>query len=239
MDFLVNLFHTVVTYPNLNILVWLYQLTHNFALAIMLFSGMGTVFFTWPAGYLDELTHRREREAKAGVHPGLIALYPWRYAGKNQARLALATVILSFFGIYTTCGIWFALAMLGGLSVEALNNVLYAVLPPMTALPDYDMTIWGQTTSLTQSGFPLPFLVAIAFATLVQSYFKAGHAARVSGKGSRWSRFAPTFAWDCALNVFITLALSWLFAAGAVLDWTTDAFLKIPLRVYVVQRSRR
>jgi hypothetical protein len=42
-----------------------------------------------------------------------------------------------------------------------------------------------------------------------------------------------------ALNVFITLALSWLFAAGAVLDWTTDAFLKILLRVYIVQRSRR
>jgi hypothetical protein len=109
----------------------------------------------------------------------------------------------------------------------------------MTALPDYDVTIWGQTTSLTQRDFPLPFLVAIAVATLVQSYFKAGHAARASGKGSRWSRFGPTFARDYALNVFITLALSWLFAAGAVVKWTTDAFLKIPLRVYLVQRSRR
>ena len=239
MDFLVNLFHTVVTYPNLNILVWLYQLTHNFALAIILFSGIGTAFFIWPAGYLDELTHRREREAKAGVHPGLIALYPWRYTGKSTALLALVTVILSFLGIYTTGGIWFALAMLGGLSVEALNNVLYAVLPRITVLLDYDMTIWGQTTSLAQRDFPLPFLVAIALATLVQSYFKAGHAARVSGKGSRRSRFGPTFARDYALNVFITLALSWLFAAGAVLDWTTRAFLKIPLRVYFVRRSRR
>jgi hypothetical protein len=60
MDFVVNLFHAVVTYPNLNILVWLYQLTHNLALAIMLFSGIGTVFFTWSASdsHFDGLSWR-------------------------------------------------------------------------------------------------------------------------------------------------------------------------------------
>jgi hypothetical protein len=240
MDFLVELFHSAVTYPNLNVLFWLDGFTHSFALAIVLFSGAANILFAWPAALLDEITRRRQHEAHPGVPRAVIALRLWRYPAKRTALIRLTTAILSLLKLYTTFGIYFVLAALAGRPVEAVNAVLYPAIPHLTALPGYDVAIGGQTISLTQHAVPWPLLFpAVAAMMLVQAAFKARYIARLAGKGSFWSRLAPIFIADYAVNLLIILALSRLFAAGAVLAWMTDTLLWIPLRIYLMERLWR
>jgi hypothetical protein len=223
MDFLIERFHGAVTYPNLNILFWLNSLTHNFALAIMLFSGVKHILFTWSATLLDEIALRRQDKA----HSGVISL------------IGLTMMILSALDIYTFGGVCFALAILESRPMEALNDVLYPAVPRLTALPGYDLTLWGQTISLTQHKVPWLFLLPIAAIILLEAYPKARLGARAAGPGSPWGRPGIVFMTDCIRCALYILALSWLFAAGAVLAWMTDYFLGIPDRFQMVGRVGR
>jgi hypothetical protein len=223
MDFLVDLFHRAVTYPNLNILFWLNSLTHNFALAIVLFSGAKHILFAWSGTLLDEIALRCQDKA----HWGVISL------------IGLAMMILSTLEIYTFCGVCFALTILEGLPVEALNGVLYPALPRLTALPGYDLTLWGQTISLTHRNVPWLFFLPIAAVILLEAYPKARLGARAAGAESPQGRPGIVFMMDCIRSVVYMLALSWLFAAGAALAWMTDYFLGIPDRFQLVGRRAR
>lgn len=48
MDFLIHLFHILVTYPVLNLFIWLYEQNHSFSLTIIL------IAFLFAAGTLLE-----------------------------------------------------------------------------------------------------------------------------------------------------------------------------------------
>src|SRR5579884_1678153 len=101
MDILIQLFHSVITYPVLNLSMWLYERTHSFSLTIVLLTCITQVCLVWPARYLTAQgkEHKDQRRLLYGLFPRL----------------------LSYLNMYVTYGMYFMLAVLGGFSLQALN----------------------------------------------------------------------------------------------------------------------
>jgi hypothetical protein len=238
INVLVLLFQHVFTYPVLNLLIALYQITHNFVLAIIFFCCLANVLLFWPAGYIDELLQRQEYEARARATIGGWITRPWMYysmSGSKRMILALAQVVLSILRMYLNVGLFFALATLSGFSQASLNGVLFVF--HLSTLPDYTFMFLGQTTSLVQRGFLLTLLPVMALYTLVDACLRADAIARVSDAESRWSKAISLFGQSFLLSFFIALLLSWVLAAGVFLALVIDGLMRIPVRIYIIIRS--
>jgi len=150
MDILIQHLHSVITYPVLNLFMQLYEQTHSFSLTIVLLTCITQICLVWPARYLT--AQGKEHKSQQQL------LYGW------LPRL------LSYLNIYVTYGMYFMLAVLGGFSLQALNNVLYAPVVHLSILPNYDFSLFGQTVSLVHPGITLGFLIIITLTTLANVY---------------------------------------------------------------------
>jgi hypothetical protein len=148
MDFLIHLFHTVITYPVLNLFIWLYEQTHSFSLTIILLTCIIRICLAWPERYLTARGKENQHQLLYGSLPRL----------------------LSCLDIYITYGMYFMLVVLGGSSLQALNNVLYAPVPHLSTLPNYDFSLFGQVVSLVHPGVILGLLLIITLTTLANAY---------------------------------------------------------------------
>lgn len=262
MTSLIHLFSIAVTYPILNVLVWLYLQVHNFALAIILLSCLRSICLFWPRGYL----RRREQVRRDSLRPlaqimvediqRSYALYGRAYdRHAQQIDIAKAykehgitrhsiysrlSTFLSLLSWYIIFGMYFALIVLGGSSLQGLNGVLYPALPHLTTLPDYRIVFLGQTISLVQRGIPPTFLIAFALIILTSRYLAAKQS--VGWMTDRLCRLGCTFLL-VSLNYFLsagfTIIVAWLFATGALLDGITSSLLDILVSIAkLVQASK-
>ncbi len=237
----IQIFQNIFTYPALNLFMWFYHFTNNFALTIILFALILYFILSWPAGYMDELTQRDERYYQAISTPADKILYPWRnhfLSAGTRMQLGCLTFIISMLKIYLTIGLYLALSTLNGLSLSSLNAILYPFMPHLSALPDYSFTFLHETTSLVQRGFLWSFLLLLAIPTLMDAYLRSGSIVRVEGIGNCWSKMIVLFGQSFLLNLVIALLLSWLLASGVFLALAVDNFLRVLLLAYIIKRSR-
>lgn len=159
MDILIQHFHSVITYPVLNLFIWLYEQTHSFSLTIVLLTCITQICLEWPARYLTAQgkEHKSQRQLLYGWFPRL----------------------LSYLNIYVTYGMYFMLAVLGGFSLQALNNVLYAPVAHLSILPNYGFSLFGQTVSLVHPGMAPGFLIIITLTTVANAYLVVRRISRV------------------------------------------------------------
>jgi hypothetical protein len=150
MDILIQHFHSVITYPVLNLFICLYEQTHSFSLTIVLLTCITQICLVWPARYLTAQgkEHKSQLQLLYGLFPRL----------------------LSYLNIYVTYGMYFMLAVLGGSSLQALNKVLYAPVEHLSILPNYNFSLFGQTISLVHPGMAPGFLIIITLTTLANAY---------------------------------------------------------------------
>jgi hypothetical protein len=159
MDILIQPFYSVIIYPVLNLFIWLYEQTHSFSLTIVLLTCLTQICLVWPARYLmaQGKEHKRQQQPIYGLFPGL----------------------LSYLNIYITYGMYFMLAVLGGSSLHRLNSVLYAPVPHLSTLPNYDFSLFGQMVSLVHPGMTPGFLIIITLTTLANAYLVVRRISRV------------------------------------------------------------
>lgn len=159
MDILIQHVHSVITYPVLNLFIWLYEQIHSFSWTIVLLTCITQVCLVWPARFLTAQgkEHKSRRQWQYGLLPRL----------------------LSLLNIYVTYGMYFMLAVLGGSSLQALNNVLYAPVPRLSILPNYNFALFGQTVSLVHPGITPGFLIIITLTTLANAYLVVRRISRV------------------------------------------------------------
>ncbi|HZO73067.1 MAG TPA: hypothetical protein VFB60_12770 [Ktedonobacteraceae bacterium] len=241
MDGLIQLFDRIFVYPTLSIFITFYQHVNNFALALLLFSSFIYILLTWPSAYIDEFLQRKEREARAMAGELAWALYPWRYRPMSVRRsliLSSSVIILSTLKIYLNIGLYFSLALLGGSSLVSLNGILYPFVPHLSALPDYTLTFLGETTSLVQRNFLPTFLPIMAFYSLVDAYLRANVIVRAFGGRNRWSTIVSLSARTYLMQLVFALVLCWLLASGIFLIFATEGILHIPVRIYMLKRSK-
>ena len=160
MDILIQHFHSVITYPVLNLFIWLYEQTHSFSLTIVLLTCITQICLVWPARFLmaQGKEHKSQQQLLYGVFPRL----------------------LSYLNIYVTYGMYFMLAVLGDSSLQLLNSMLYAPVPHLSILPNYNFSLFGQTVSLVHPDITPGFLIIITLTTLANAYLIVRRTRRVT-----------------------------------------------------------
>jgi len=222
MEFLIHLFHTVITYPALNLLVYCSQFTHNFGTGLLLLSVIAFMVIVVPWGLMDERMIRAELRASL-YEPALVKLYPWRYRGMNLSRgvfwtFAFAIQTLSWLYIYITIGLFFALPVLAGSPLKEVNAVLYPFVPHLSALPTSHTVLFGQDVAVLQRGFSLGLLPLIFLSSIPSAVVKSWLTLFTSRAHLSWFRLTAIFlVQSFSINCVIALALSFVFASGAVL----------------------
>lgn len=220
------LLHLVIS-PVLTLLIGLYQLTHNFGLAIILLAALIELCLFWPVNYI----------AASGRKMILTAEALGFYFYKINPFSTLLMILLNVLGWYLLCSFYLMLGMLGGLSLPTLNGLLLLIAPKLSALPNYEFPFFGQTISIVQRGFflgLLPFIILISF---LIAYGNVEQAVRDKKDEGVRRRLGSVFVQTCLFYIVLVVGLSWLFAAGVGLYWTTSMILFALFRLFLTKKN--
>lgn len=227
MEWLLHLFQNVFISPALTLLIGLYQLTHNFGLAIILQAILVEVCLYWPVNYIAASGRKMILTAEA------LGLYSYNI----NPFSTLVMFLLNVLAWYLLCSLYLTLGLLGGWSLSTLNNLLLSIAPKLTALPNYEFPFLGQTISVVQRGFFLgviPFVILISF---LIAYVNVERVVRDRKDEGARHRLRSVFIQQCFFYIIFVVGLSLLFAAGAGLYWTTSMILFALFRLFLTRRN--
>lgn len=229
MNFFVNFFNTVFTYPIFNGLMMLYFLLGDFGLAIVVLTCIISLF-------LLPLTLRQLRFAKAAraLQPQIAALRQ-QYATDRRAQNHAIQVLYQQHSIHPSSsflslliqapiysGLYFALTtVLHASSVDIINRIMYPFFFHFTTLPNINLmwfTIlnasWHISLGIPDPTHLLPLLTGLV--TFVQ--MRLTQPISPTETKEALAQLSQSMQWLLLIiPVGITIVIAWQFAAGLAL----------------------
>lgn len=242
MSLLSYFFNSIFTYPILNALMLLYHLFGDFGLSIIILTIIIYLL-------LLPLTRRQLKSTKAmlALQPELAEIRK-QHAEDRRAQAAATQALYKQHAITPTSpylpllvqapifgGLFFALnIVLNHAKLAQLNSIIYPFLPQLTSLPNMNLswftifnTAWHISLGLPDPTHALPILTGIV--TFVQMRMAQPNAI-VETKDSIMQ--AMQFILPLIM-VFVTIFITWQFAAGLALYRATSLLLNMLQQYFV------
>lgn len=239
-------FNLIITFPILNVLMLLYYIVGDFALAIILLTIVIRLI-------MFPLTLKQLKSTKAmqQIQP-LIADVKKQYPKDQRAQLEATQAIYKEYGINPAAGclpllvqlpvlygLYFALrSVVSGGTVKSINDLIYPFLPKLPAgvsiasLTDFRWftfinPAWHIPLSMADPTHILPILAALA--TFVQLRMSQPRNV-ASGPSNAMANQMKIMQY---IMPFFTLFIAWGFPAGLALYWTTSSIFSMVQQYFV------
>jgi YidC/Oxa1 family membrane protein insertase len=239
-------FNLIITFPILNVLMLLYYVVGDFALAIILLTVVIRLI-------MFPLTLKQLKSTKAmqQIQP-LIADVKKQYPKDQRAQLEATQAIYKEYGINPAAGclpllvqlpvlygLYFALrSVVSGGSVRSINALIYPFLPKLPAstsianLTDFRWftfinSAWHIPLSAPDPTHILPVLAALA--TFIQLRMSQPRNI-ASGSSNAMANQMKIMQY---IMPFFTLFIAWNFPAGLALYWTTSSIFSMIQQYFV------